>query len=407
MTDPECAVAGVQLVDDQTSHTLLLFLSFLLLSFVGGAIAIAGAMPPDPSVHWPGHSWIHFMKRLHVIFSIGCFLMNLCACFFSVFALHRTLAGGFDMRGRSAAEVLLRELEYEYVAVSVYYFAGMMLLMGPVGIRCFCMVQQGLRSDTLAAAVMCLIVGVVLLILSFFNAHLVHTPFASFAHLCLRFIELSLARCFGGGKPAVTLLLAWTCQCVSVVLAVCSLIETVPWLYYRELYAEESAHADSDAAAAAAALPSSAEQMQRQQLQPSQPGAAAARPAGVCGSGSSSGRVSWECGAVGGLSQLRNVRGSMGEVLQSISEPDTPGREEEDGRHGSPPMHCSPPAAAERHAAAPAAWAPALAAAAALDNPRCLTSPKLASGVRASAGLNRRQNSVASSLASIDSLVVD
>jgi len=70
-------------------------------------------------------------------------------------------------------------------------------------------------------------------------------------------------------------------------------------------------------------------------------------------------------------------------------------------------MHCSPPAAAERHAAAPAAWAPALAAAAALDNPRCLTSPKLASGVRASAGLNRRQNSVASSLASIDSLVVD
>ena len=103
MTDPECAVAGVQLVDDQTSHTLLLFLSFLLLSFVGGAIAIAGAMPPDPSVHWPGHSWIHFMKRLHVIFSIGCFLMNLCACFFSVFALHRTLAGGFDMRGRSAA----------------------------------------------------------------------------------------------------------------------------------------------------------------------------------------------------------------------------------------------------------------------------------------------------------------
>ena len=121
-------------------------------------------------------------------------------------------APGLSARPRSHADLLVRELEFEYVAVCSYFFAGAMLIMCPVAIRCFCMVQQGLRSDTLAAAVMCLIVGVVLLILSFFNAHLVHTPFASFAHPCLRFIELSLARCFGGGKPAVTLLLAWTCQ---------------------------------------------------------------------------------------------------------------------------------------------------------------------------------------------------
>lgn len=142
-----------ELVDFAT-NTMLIFASFLVICFVGGAIAITGAEPPNPSVHWPGHSWIHFMKRLHVIMSIGCFLMNLCACFFSIFALHRTLAGGFDTRARSAAEVILRELEFEYVAVSSYFFAGAMLLMGPVGIRCFCMVQQGLRSDTLAASVM-------------------------------------------------------------------------------------------------------------------------------------------------------------------------------------------------------------------------------------------------------------
>jgi hypothetical protein len=170
-------------VADFASQAMLLFTSFLFLSFVGATIAIGGSMPPDPSVHWPGHAWIHFMKRLHVIMSIGCFLMNLCALFFSIFALHRTLAGGFDTRGRSAVELIVRELEFEYVAVSAYFFAGTMLLMGPVGIRCFCMVQQGLRSDTLAASVMCLIVGVVLLILSFFNQHLAHFPFVSYTQV--------------------------------------------------------------------------------------------------------------------------------------------------------------------------------------------------------------------------------
>ena len=197
---------------DYASNTMLLFTSFLLLSCVGAAVAIGGAMPPDPSVHWPGHSWIHFMKRLHVIMSIGCFLMNLCACFFSVFALHRTLAGGFDTRATSATEVIVRELEFEYVAVSAYFFAGTMLLMGPVGIRCFCMVQQGLRSDTLAASVMCLIVGVVLLILSFFNQHLVQFPFVSYGQVVHRFMELSFEHCFAGDKPALIMLLAWTLQ---------------------------------------------------------------------------------------------------------------------------------------------------------------------------------------------------
>lgn len=216
---PTCApaAAGCQgccgpEVADFAAQAMLLFTSFLFLSFVGATVAIGGSMPPDPSVHWPGHSWIHFMKRLHVIMSIGCFLMNLCACFFSIFALHRTLAGGFDTRGRWAVEVIVRELEFEYVAVSAYFFAGTMLLMGPVGIRCFCMVQQGLRSDTLAASVMCLIVGVVLLILSFFNQHLAHFPFVSYTQVVRRFIELSFEHCFAGDQPAFIMLLAWTLQ---------------------------------------------------------------------------------------------------------------------------------------------------------------------------------------------------
>ena len=213
----------------------LIFASSALCCAVAAYIAISGSNPPDPSVHWPGHSWIHFMKRLHVIMSIGCFLIELCALFFSIFALHRVLAGGFDAQHASSTIVLLTTgLEFEFVAVSSYFFAGTMLLLGPVAIRCFRMVQQGLRSDSLAASVMCLIVGVVLLILSFFNAHLASFPYASFEQLLFRFITLSYQRCLSGGRPAAIMVLAWTLQLVSLILAICSLSETLPWVYYRD-----------------------------------------------------------------------------------------------------------------------------------------------------------------------------
>ena len=195
-------------VGDRSGNAQLLFGSFLILSAASAMVAIMGCQPPDPSVHWPGHSWIHFMKRFHVVLSIGCFLIELCAFFFAVFALHRTLAGGFDTNATSTAELLMRELEFEFVAVSSYFFAGTMLLLGPVAIRCFCMVQQGLRSDMLAASVMCLIVGCSMLILSFFNAHLVHFPFDSYEQVLARFIVLSFRRCVGGGRAAVIMVLA-------------------------------------------------------------------------------------------------------------------------------------------------------------------------------------------------------
>ena len=179
---------------DRSRETELIFASFLVLALSCGLMALYGAEPPDPAVHWPGHKWIHFMKRLHVIMSIGCFLIEVCATFFALFALHRVLAGGFDVRAESTAALLMRELEFEYVAVCSYSFAGAWLLMGPVAIRSFCMVQQGLRSDTLAAAVCCLIVGTVLLVLSFFNAHLVAFPYHSYDGLIHRFIQLSLSR---------------------------------------------------------------------------------------------------------------------------------------------------------------------------------------------------------------------
>ena len=164
------------------------------------------------------------MKRLHVIMSIGCFIIEVCASFFSLFAYHRVINGGFDARARSASVMLVRELEYEFVAVCSYSFAGAWLLMGPVAIRSFCMVQQGLRSDFLAASVCCLIAGAVLLILSFFNAHLEAYPFDSYEQVLGRFIELSFERCAGGGRAAVIMVSAWTLQCVSVVLALLSLV---------------------------------------------------------------------------------------------------------------------------------------------------------------------------------------
>jgi len=235
-------------------------MSFMLLSAVAATVAMLGCMPPNPSVHWPGHSWIHFMKRLHVIMSIGCFLIELCACFFAIFALHRTLAGGFSTHATSTVELLMRELEFEFVAVSSYFFAGTVMLMGPLGIRCFCMVQQGLRSDTLAASVMCLIVGVELLILSFFNAHLQHFPFNSFEEVLGRFVVLSFRRCVSGGSPATITQLAWILQSVSLALAACSLVETLPWYYYRDECGPECMQEDAaDAIEAAAAVPESAE----------------------------------------------------------------------------------------------------------------------------------------------------
>ena len=186
---------------DRSRETELIFASFLVLALSCGLMALYGAEPPDPAVHWPGHKWIHFMKRLHVIMSIGCFLIEVCATFFALFALLLVLAGGFDVRAESTAALLMRELEFEYVAVCSYSFAGAWLLMGPVAIRSFCMVQQGLRSDTLAAAVCCLIVGTVLLVLSFFNAHLVAFPYHSYDGLIHRFIQLSLSRVRAPTRP--------------------------------------------------------------------------------------------------------------------------------------------------------------------------------------------------------------
>jgi hypothetical protein len=221
---------------DCSQDAKTLFISFLVLSMLSGTAAILGVVPPDPAVHWPGHKWIHFMKRLHVIMSIGCFLVEVCASSFALFALQRILSGGFDTHAKSTAALLVRELEFEYVAVCSYAFGGAWLLMGPVAIRCFCMVQQGLRSDALAAAVCCLIAGGVLLVLSFFNESILASfPYESYDMLILRFVELSLLRCRGGGKHSVITILAWSLQAVCVLLFALSLVETIPFVYYREL----------------------------------------------------------------------------------------------------------------------------------------------------------------------------
>ena len=241
---------------DCSSEIKAIFISSLILSVGCAVAALYGAEPPDPAVHWPGHKWIHFMKRLHVIMSIGCFLIEVCGSFFAIFALHRVLSGGFNNRAPSAAELLVRELEFEYVAVCSYSFGGAWLLMGPVAIRCFCMVQQGLRSDALAAAVCCLIIGGFFLVLSFFNESILAAfPYDSYDGLVLRFIELSLTRCTDGGKSGVITVLAWSLQAICVMLFGLSLVECIPFVYYRELdrqVALEHAAADERGANASA-----------------------------------------------------------------------------------------------------------------------------------------------------------
>lgn len=251
---------------DRSASAERLFASFLVCSIFTALVAAYGWQPPDPSVHWPGHSWIHFMKRLHVIMSIGAFLIEVCAMFFSLFALHRVLAGGFDPRAHSTAELLVRELEFEHVAVCSYFFAGALLVMGPVAIRCFCMVQMGIRSNSLAASVCCLIVGISMLILTFFNAHLASFPYDSIELVIYRFVELSLTRCVEGGAQSVITILAWTLQAVSVALALISIVETFPQYYYRELnvYASEISAAAVCAPAHENSVSSAAERQRAQ-----------------------------------------------------------------------------------------------------------------------------------------------
>ena len=229
---------------DRSFEAEKLFASFLIGSVCVALLSVYGMKPPEPAAHWPGHSWIHFMKRLHVIMSIGCFLIEVCASAFSLFALHRVLSGGFDARAPSLATMLMRELEFEFVAVCSYFFAGGLLLMGPVAIHCFCMVQQGIRSNALAYSVCCLIVGIVSLILSFFSDHLVAYPYRDFETLLLRFVQLSLTRFWDGGRPAYITIFAWAMQGVSVILALFSLVETFPWLYYREFDTTDQALAE-------------------------------------------------------------------------------------------------------------------------------------------------------------------
>ena len=198
--------------------------------------------------------------------SIGAFLIEVCAMFFSLFALHRVLAGGFDPRAHSTAELLVRELEFEHVAVCSYFFAGALLVMGPVAIRCFCMVQMGIRSNSLAASVCCLIVGISMLILTFFNAHLASFPYDSIELVIYRFVELSLTRCVEGGAQSVITILAWTLQAVSVALALISIVETFPQYYYRELnvYASEISAAAVCAPAHENSVSSAAERQRAQ-----------------------------------------------------------------------------------------------------------------------------------------------
>lgn len=134
---------------DQAASAERLFTCYLACATCTALGAAYGWQAPDPSVHWPGHSWIHFMKRAHVIMSIGAFLIEVCAMAFSLFALMRVLAGSLDTRASSTAVLLVRELEFEFVAVCSYFFAGAMLLLGPIAIRCFCMVQ--VRSQPVCA----------------------------------------------------------------------------------------------------------------------------------------------------------------------------------------------------------------------------------------------------------------
>ena len=117
---PKRAVAFYQGDHDCSHDAKSIFAAFLVLAMLSGTAAILGVVPPDPAVHWPGHKWIHFMKRLHVIMSIGCFLVQVCASSFSLFALHRILSGGFDTHAPSTAMLIVRELEFEYVAVCSY-----------------------------------------------------------------------------------------------------------------------------------------------------------------------------------------------------------------------------------------------------------------------------------------------
>ena len=48
-------------------------------------------------------------------------------------------------------------------------------------------------------------------------------------------VELSLLRCRGGGKRSFITILAWSLQAVCVLLFALSLVETIPFVYYREL----------------------------------------------------------------------------------------------------------------------------------------------------------------------------
>ena len=160
----------------------------------------------------------------------------------------------------------MRELEFEHVAVCSYFFAGALLVMGPVAIRCFCMVQMGIRSNSLAASVCCLIVGISMLILTFFNAHLASFPDDSIELVIYRFVELSLTRCVEGGAQSVITILAWTLQAVSVALALISIVETFPQYYYRELnvYASEISAAAVCAPAHENSVSSAAERQRAQ-----------------------------------------------------------------------------------------------------------------------------------------------
>ena len=88
---PKRAVAFYQGDHDCSHDAKSIFAAFLVLAMLSGTAAILGVVPPDPAVHWPGHKWIHFMKRLHVIMSIGCFLVQVCASSFSLHCIESSL----------------------------------------------------------------------------------------------------------------------------------------------------------------------------------------------------------------------------------------------------------------------------------------------------------------------------
>jgi len=123
------------------------------------------------------------------------------------------LGGNYNPYASNAVEMLVREFEWDYVAVRTQFVTGILAFILAQALRVYKELHQ---RQFLARSVMLFLLFCACQCLCFFNAHL--NLYGSFLSLFTRYVQLAFAGLMNGGVLALTtaalLVCFLTCLCI-------------------------------------------------------------------------------------------------------------------------------------------------------------------------------------------------